>query len=143
MFITFSHLQQFIYVRSVSYPFKIVKNLDFLKIQNLNFSFRDEVQKMFDEKDKDLDGYLSFEEFTGQTTKIELAFRAMDKDGDGYVSKKEFRQVCKGLSDEQVEAAFKKFDQAGNGRLDYREFCKMMNQRKERKANKESAGSST
>ena len=100
---------------------------------------------MFDEKDKDMDGYLSFEEFTGQTTKIELAFRAMDKDGDGYVSKKEFRQVCKGLSDEQVEAAFKKFDQAGNGRLDYREFCKMMNQRKERKAtsNKECSSSST
>ncbi len=48
---------------------------------------------MFNEKDRDHDGYLSFEEFTGQKTKIEMAFSAMDKDGDGFISKDEFRKV--------------------------------------------------
>ena len=96
--------------------------------------FRDDVQKLFEEKDRDHDGYLSFEEFTGQETKIEIAFKAMDKDGDGFISKDEFRRVCKGLTPDQVEAAFKKFDKEGNGMLNYREFCKMMNTRKEKKA---------
>ena len=94
----------------------------------LNFC-RDDVQKLFEEKDKDHDGYLSFEEFTGQETKIEIAFKAMDKDGDGFISKPEFRQVCKSLTEDQVEAAFNKFDKEGNGMLNYREFCKMMNTR--------------
>jgi len=42
---------------------------------------------MFAEKDKDFDGKLSFEEFSGQETKLEKAFKAMDKDGDGYITK--------------------------------------------------------
>ena len=42
---------------------------------------------MFAEKDKDLDGKLSFEEFCGLETKLEKAFKVMDKDGDGYISK--------------------------------------------------------
>ena len=99
-----------------------------MDIQFLNFC-RDDVQKLFEEKDKDHDGYLSFEEFTGQETKIEIAFKAMDKDGDGFISKPEFRQVCKSLTEDQVEAAFNKFDKEGNGMLNYREFCKMMNTR--------------
>ncbi len=42
---------------------------------------------MFAEKDRDFDGKLSFEEFAGQQTKLEKAFKAMDKDGDGYITK--------------------------------------------------------
>ena len=98
-----------------------------------NYFFRDDVQQLFREKDRDHDGHLSFEEFTGQETKIEMAFRAFDKDGDGYISKEEFRQVCKGLTKVQVEAAFNKFDKEGNGKLNYREFCKMMHSRAEKK----------
>ena len=86
---------------------------------------------------------MSFEEFTGQETKIEIAFKAMDKDGDGYISKDEFRHVCKGLTPDLVEAAFKKFDKEGNGKLNYREFCKMMNRRKENKAVAASAASNS
>ena len=37
--------------------------------------FRDDVQQLFREKDRDFDGYLSFEEFVGQETKIEMAFK--------------------------------------------------------------------
>ena len=52
----------------------------------------------FAERDKDRDGYLSFEEFAGQETKMERAFKSMDKDGDGYITKSEFKLVCKNLT---------------------------------------------
>ena len=39
------------------------------------FYFREDVEIMFAEKDRDNDGHLSFEEFTGQETKVEKAFR--------------------------------------------------------------------
>ncbi len=42
---------------------------------------------MFVAKDRDHDGKLSFEEFVGQETKLERAFKAMDKDGDGFITK--------------------------------------------------------
>ena len=47
----------------------------------------DEVERMFENKDKDLDGRLSFEEFMGEESRAERLFRLMDKDGDGYVTK--------------------------------------------------------
>ena len=53
---------------------------------------------MFDERDKDHDGFLSFEEFSGQETKMERAFKSMDKDGDGFITKAEFKLVCKNLT---------------------------------------------
>ena len=42
---------------------------------------------MFAIRDRDHDGKLSFEEFSGQETKLEKAFKAMDRDGDGYITK--------------------------------------------------------
>ena len=54
---------------------------------NLMFYSRDEVERMFENKDKDLDGRLSFEEFMGEKTRAERLFQLMDKDGDGYVTK--------------------------------------------------------
>ena len=42
---------------------------------------------MFESKDKDLDGRLSFEEFMGEASRAEKLFKLMDKDGDGYVTK--------------------------------------------------------
>ena len=47
----------------------------------------DEVERMFENKDKDLDGRLSFEEFMGEESRAERLFRLMDKDGDRYVTK--------------------------------------------------------
>ena len=96
----------------------------------LIYFFRDEVETLFNERDRDRDGSLSFQEFMGQETQMEKAFRMMDKDGDGFVTKTEFKKVCKNLTKEQVEAAFNKFDAAGNGKLNYIEFCDMMNRRK-------------
>jgi len=108
---------------------------------------RDEVETLFNERDRDRDGSLSFQEFMGQETQMEKAFRMMDKDGDGYVTKTEFKKVCKNLTKEQVEAAFNKFDAAGNGKLNYIEFCDMMNRRKlnqaKQKAKNGSSSSST
>eukprot|EP00092_Neocalanus_flemingeri_P103330 GFUD01132229.1.p1 GENE.GFUD01132229.1~~GFUD01132229.1.p1 ORF type:complete len:161 (+),score=67.25 GFUD01132229.1:167-649(+) len=94
----------------------------------------DEVDRMFESKDKDLDGRLSFEEFMGEQSRAERLFKLMDKDGDGFVTKNEFKEVCKNLNREQVEAAFKKFDQTGNEKLNFREFRDMMTKRTENKA---------
>ena len=49
--------------------------------------FRKEMTIMFTQRDRDHDGLLSFEEFAGQETKLEKAFKAIDKDGDGYLTK--------------------------------------------------------
>ena len=61
-----------------------------VKIEELHWLVawcRDEVERMFENKDKDLDGRLSFEEFMGEESRAERLFRLMDKDGDGYVTK--------------------------------------------------------
>lgn len=89
----------------------------------------DEVGRMFENKDKDLDGRLSYEEFMGEETRAERLFKLMDKDGDGYVTKHEFQEVCKNLNKDQVEAAFKRFDQTGNEKLNFKEFSDMMTKR--------------
>merc|ERR1719192_2972076 len=89
----------------------------------------DEMERMFDSKDRDSDGRLSFEEFMGEESRAERLFKLMDKDGDGYVTKNEFREVCKNLNKTQVEAAFKRFDQTGNDKLNFQEFNDMMSRR--------------
>jgi len=93
----------------------------------------DEVERMFENKDKDLDGRLSFEEFMGEKTRAERLFQLMDKDGDGYVTKHEFKDVCKNLNKDQVEVAFKRFDQTGNEKLNFKEFSDMMTRRTDSK----------
>jgi len=95
----------------------------------------DEVARMFESKDKDLDGRLSFEEFMGEASRAEKLFKLMDKDGDGYVTKHEFKDVCKNLNKVQVEAAFKRFDQTGNEKLNFKEFSDMMTKRSDSKRN--------
>ena len=65
---------------------------------NFCFYCREDVKAMFAERDKDRDGHLSFEEFSGQETKMERAFKSMDKDGDGFITKAEFKLVCKNLT---------------------------------------------
>ena len=50
-------------------------------------SRRDEMERMFESKDRDSDGRLSFEEFMGEERRAERLFKLMDKDGDGYVTK--------------------------------------------------------
>ena len=47
---------------------------------------------MFENKDKDLDGRLSFEEFMGEESRAERLFKLMDKDNDGWVTKHVSRQ---------------------------------------------------
>ena len=49
--------------------------------------FRQAVLAVFHERDRDQDGKMSFEEFSGQKTRSELAFEAIDKNGDGFVSR--------------------------------------------------------
>ena len=42
---------------------------------------------LFDEKDRDYDGCLSFGEFMEEETPLEKVFKNMDKDGDGSITK--------------------------------------------------------
>ena len=51
------------------------------------FCYRDEVEKLFESKELDVDGRLSFEEFMGEQSRAERLFKLMDKDGDGFVTK--------------------------------------------------------
>ena len=51
------------------------------------FAFREEVEDFFRSRDRDFDGYLSFEEFLGEESKLEKLFKKMDKNNDGKVSK--------------------------------------------------------
>ena len=48
---------------------------------------QEDVERLFRENDKDLDGKLSWEEFCGEPTKSEKAFCLMDVDKNGKVSK--------------------------------------------------------
>ena len=58
---------------------------------------------VFNQKDRDQNGKMSFEEFSGQKTRSELAFEAIDKNGDGYVSRKaEYEMTTKKLLNVQA-----------------------------------------
>ena len=62
--------------------------MNHLKGYSLNvFAFREEVEDFFRSRDRDFDGYLSFEEFLGEESKLEKLFKKMDKNNDGKVSK--------------------------------------------------------
>ena len=50
-------------------------------------NLREEVEDFFRTRDRDFDGFLSFEEFLGEESQIEKLFKKMDKDNDGKVSK--------------------------------------------------------
>ena len=45
------------------------------------------MEDFFRSRDRDFDGYLSFEEFLGEESKLEKLFKKMDKNNDGKVSK--------------------------------------------------------
>ena len=53
----------------------------------MSIHYREEVDEIFKEHDKDLDGKLSWEELCGEETKNEKAFKLMDVDKNGKVSK--------------------------------------------------------
>ena len=58
------------------------------KLLVLTFIFtREDVDEMFATHDKDRDGMLSWEEFSGEETKNEKAFKLMDADHNGKITK--------------------------------------------------------
>lgn len=59
--------------------------------------------------------------------KAERAFKIFDKDHDGYITKEEFSKISQKLNKTQIEAVFKKFDRDKDGVLSFEEFKKMIN----------------
>ena len=106
------------------------------KTKGYNFFFyiyRSEVVEIFREKDRDLSGTMSFEEFCGRhESRNEIGFKAIDKDGDGFISRSEFKRICPNMSKEQMDRAFAKFDKDETGRINYREYCAMLNKRQDK-----------
>merc|ERR1739844_492180 len=92
-----------------------------------------DVDKLFKDHDKDLNGKLSCREFAGEESRNQRLFKLLDENKDGKISKPEFRKVCHNLTSDQVTAAFTKFDISGDDKLDYKEFCGMMNNREKEK----------
>ena len=70
----------------------------YLPNQKSVYPFRSEVIDAFREKDKNLDGLMSYEEFVGHETRNELAFKALDTNGDGFVSRSEFKKICPNMT---------------------------------------------
>ena len=84
------------------YAIILVCNLDKTKLLNdidlikkwmiISENLREEVEDFFRTRDRDFDGFLSFEEFLGEESQIEKLFKKMDKDNDGKVSKQVSRK---------------------------------------------------
>ena len=67
---------------------KLLNDIDLIKKWMIIFeNLREEVEDFFRTRDRDFDGFLSFEEFLGEESQIEKLFKKMDKDNDGKVSK--------------------------------------------------------
>merc|ERR1711994_569530 len=102
-----------------------------------------EIENLVDIADKNHDGFISFEEFVGESERrrregknkrrrgtpidrTEAAFNVFDSDKDGYVTKQEFLRNTTKLTDEQVTAMIDRLDVDGDGKLNKEEFEKLM-----------------
>merc|ERR1711936_867330 len=87
-----------------------------------------EIAHLVDIADKNHDGFISFEEFVGESERRrrEAAFNIFDSDKDGYVTKQEFLRNTSKLTDEQVTAMIDRLDVDGDGKLNKEEFEKLM-----------------
>ena len=71
--------------------------------------------------------------------KTELAFRLIDSDDDGYIDRDEFAKFSKNLSKEQIDKVWSKLDKDGDGRISIAEFYDMMDKKKKKCENENSA----
>ena len=74
-----------------------------------------------------------------QMDKTELAFRLIDSDDDGYIDRDEFAKFSKNLSKEQIDKVWSKLDKDGDGRISIAEFYDMMDKKKKKCENENSA----
>ena len=64
------------------------------KSQGVNIS-REDAKLLYKDKDKDMDGKISFDEFTGKQTETEKAWNAIDSNRNGYVTRNEMVQALR------------------------------------------------
>jgi len=117
-----------------------------LKDHGVDCSY-DEIMTIMQIADKDHDGKISKEEFTGEKpkakdmdpeSKAELAFNVFDKNHDGYVTKSEMLKVSKNLTKEQVDAVFQRNDNNHDGKLTLEEFQEFMQHHQDKKKSNDS-----
>lgn len=56
---------------------------------------QDDAKALFEEKDRDLDSFISFKEFSGEITEAERIWRALDKQGKGTLTHEEVKSGLK------------------------------------------------
>merc|ERR1712179_703809 len=106
--------------------FSIVKNV------GIGLSEED-MKEIMAAKDVNKDGYISIEEFLGESVeddvkkKAEMAFDIIDRDNDGYISKQEFSQISNKITKRQVDAVFARNDCDGDGKISREEYLEMVN----------------
>ncbi|XP_059098211.1 calmodulin-4-like [Tigriopus californicus] len=93
---------------------------------------REEIIQIMQIADKDHDGFISKEEFLGDSpkpdgvSKARRAFNVFDKNHDGFVTKEEMMKMSKHITKEQVDAVFARNDGNHDGKLTLNEFQEFM-----------------
>ncbi len=94
-----------------------------------------ELDKIIEEVDQDLNGYIEYEEFLRVTinkrqiiseNNLKLAFDKFDENKDGILSMDEIKKVLGTTDNDYIKEVIKKIDENGDGCVSYTEFCVMM-----------------
>ncbi|XP_059085382.1 calmodulin-like protein 5 [Tigriopus californicus] len=109
---------------------------EFLKVwrdQGVNIS-EEAGSAFFREKDKDMDGRISYDEFIGELTEVEKMWSAIDQDEDGVIRPGDVSLASskykKSIPTEKMEAITEAFHRdiiSNQGEMTYVEFCSVMN----------------
>lgn len=116
--------------------------IEHYKSQGVNIS-REDAYQIFKDKDKDLDGIISFDEFAGKLTESEKAWKALDANRNGYVTKDELvegirkykKSLPKIITDGNIFTTLldQKLKSRKEDRINYEDFCSLMKEAKKDK----------
>ncbi len=104
---------------------------------------KEEVKKMLSDLDKDVNGQISFDEFTGMMTgkmgdrdsveEITKVFHLFDEDKTGFITFRNLKRVCQelneNLTDEEIQEMIYEADRDNDGQISIDEFIRVMKKR--------------